>query len=260
MTREISLLETRLRQRLVRGIVGPLFLRGVGRLVFGAETRMRRSLPIERHCNGCGIEIGAAASPALVPLGVRVRYVDKYPHDVISADPELAGLEAVRPDVVCSAEKLEAIGDDSHDFVLAFSLLEHVQDPIGALASFTRVTRPGGTIIVSVPDKRFYGPDKGRPLTPFEHLRSDYERGPEWSREAHFRESGELVRGLEGEQLEAHVRELMDADGHTHFHVWDADSFLEFVQRTRRELSLPYELVEYAQYGHETLCVLRVVA
>ena len=136
----------------------PLFLRGVGRLGFGAETRTRRSLPIERHCHGCGIEFGAAASPALVPLGVRVRYVDKYPHDVISADPELAGLEAVRPDVVCGAEKLEAIEDDSHDFVRAFSRLEQVRDPIGALASFTRVTRPGGTIIVSVPDKRFYGP------------------------------------------------------------------------------------------------------
>ncbi len=220
---------------------------------------MRRSLPIQRHCRGAGIEIGAAASPAIVPFGVKVRYVDKYPIETIQADPELKGLEAVTPDYVCGAERLETIEDASQDFVLAFSLLEHVQDPIGSLKSFIRVTRSGGTLIITVPDKRHYGPDKRRSLTTFEHLRRDHEEGPEWSREAHFRESAVLAKGLVGDAVEEHVARLMRDDGHTHFHVWDAESFLAFVLEARSQYGLSVELLEFAQYGHEALCVLRTL-
>lgn len=256
MARTVSLLERRVRQKLVRNIAPP-FLRAVRRGVFLAETRMRRSLPIDRYCRGTGIEIGAAASPAIVPVGCTVRYVDKYDLAITAADPEIGPLDPVRPDILCGAEKLEAVESESQDFVLAFSLLEHVQDPLGALEAFTRVSKPGAVIIVSVPDKRNYGPDTQRPLTTFEHLVRDHQEGPEWSREEHFRESGRLAFNLSGDALEAFVKQNMDQDSHVHFHVWEPESFLEFVMRARTLLSLPVEILEFAQYGHEVLCVLR---
>ena len=243
---------------MVRGVGGPAYLSGVARLVFGAETRMRRSLPIQRYCHGAGVEIGAAASPAIVPFGVKVGYVDKYPLDVISADPELTGLVPVTPDFICSAEKLEELDDQSQDFVLAFSLLEHVQDPIGALESFVRVTKDGGVAILTVPDKRKYKPDQKRPLTTFDHLLRDYEEGPAWSLECHLRESALLHIGMSEAEAEEFVVQTKAMDGHTHFHVWDPASFMSFVHRTKDRLGLPVELLEFAQYGHETLVVLRV--
>lgn len=256
--RKISLAEKRIRQTFVQGFGGPAYLQSVAKLVFSAETRMRRSLPIQRYCKGAGIEIGAAASPAIVPFGVSVKYVDKYALDVIAADPELTGLDPVKPDIVCSAEKLEALPDRSQDFVLAFSLLEHVQNPMGALESFVRVTKTGGVLILSVPDKRGYGPDKKRPLTTFEHFVKDYEEGPAWSLEAHLRESALLGKGMTDAEAEAFVEKTKAADGHTHFHVWDPTTFLDFVVRCIARLNLPVELLEFAQYGHETQVILRV--
>lgn len=256
--RKISLTEKRIRQNFVQGFGGPAFLQSVAKLVFGAETRMRRSLPIQRYCRGTGIEIGAAASPAIVPFGVTVKYVDKYELETISADPELIGLDPVKPDFVCSAERLEAFPDQSQDFVLAFSLLEHVQNPMGALESFVRVTKPGGVLILSVPDKRSYGPDKKRPLTTFEHFVKDYEDGPAWSLEAHLRESALLGKGMTDAEADAFVEKTKAADGHTHFHVWDPSTFLDFVVRSVARLSLPAELLEFAQYGHESQVILRV--
>lgn len=258
MSRRPSLLERRVRQSLVRNLVGPFGLRSLKRLVTIADTRVRRSLPVDRYCSGQGIEIGAAASPAIVPLGASVKYVDKYPLEEIQADPELQGLPVVPPDIVCSAERLEAVGDVSQDFVLAFSLLEHVQDPIRALESFVRVTKPGGTVILTVPDKRKYGPDKRRPVTTYDHLLRDYREGPAWSLEAHLRESALLGKRMTPEEAEVFVREKVASGGHTHFHVWTPDSFLDFVLRSRTEASLSFELLEFAQYGHETQCVLRV--
>lgn len=249
----------RMRQRMVRSRLAAAVLRSARLSLFAAETRMRRSLAVDKYCRGEGIEVGAAASPAIVPLGASVRYVDKYPYDVITADPELAELDAVRPDIVTSGDKLDGVADASQAFVLAFSLLEHVQDPVGALAAFVRVVRPGGAVIVSVPDKRYYAPDRERPLTTFEHLLRDHREGPEGSRLEHFREAARLARKLTGAEADAFVARLERNDGHCHFHVWDGTSFLECVQATIRTLALPAEIVEYAQYGHEVLCVLRRV-
>jgi SAM-dependent methyltransferase len=255
--RSISPLEHTARLAVLQ-YVAPAVVRGVrlaGRL---AETRMRRSFAVETHVRGSGIEIGAAATPALVPLGCKVTYVDKYPGSVLRADAELHGLTVRDPDIVDSAETLSTLADDSQDFVLAFSLLEHVQDALGAIRSFVRVTRSGGTIVVSVPDKRRYGPDRERPLTTFEHFERDFREGPEGSKADHFREVGQIRRKLEGAELERFVAEQLSTDAHTHFHVWDPESFVEFLLRGKRVLQLDYELKEFASYGHEVLVVLKV--
>lgn len=232
-------------------------VRWARQVAFVRETRMRRAYAVDRYCRGEGIEIGAAASPAIVPPGARVRYVDKYPYDVIAADPELAGLRPVTPDLVTSGDRLEGVPNESQDFVLAFSLLEHVQDPLGAFAAFARVLRPGGVIVCSVPDKTKYRPDRERPLTTLEHLLRDHREGPEGAREGHFRECGALHLGLRGEALERYVREGLAGDAHCHFHVWDGPSFLRFVLFAIDELRLPIQVVEFATYGHESMCVLR---
>jgi SAM-dependent methyltransferase len=230
-------------------------VRSVGKL---AETRMRRSFAAESHVRGAGIEIGAAATPALVPLGCQVRYVDKYGVDVLRSDPELKGLTVRAPDVIDSAETLSTFADDSQDFVLAFSLLEHVQDALGTIASFCRVTRAGGSLVLSVPDKRKYGPDRERPLTHFEHFERDYRDGPQWSHADHFREVGRIRQGLAGPELERFVAERVANDAHTHFHVWDPESFLDFLLRGKHVLGIGYEVVQFAAYGHEALVVLKV--
>ena len=113
-------------------------------------------------------------------------------------------------------------------------------------------------LVISVPDKRHYTPDRRRPLTTFEHFERDYREGPEWSRLDHFLEVGRLSRGLEGKELEQYASELVAIDAHTHFHVWDPDSLLKFLMAARGVLELRYEIVEFASYQHEALAVLRI--
>lgn len=255
--RSISPLEHSARLAVLR-YVAPAVVRGVRMAGSLAETRFRRSFAAEKHVRGSGIEVGAAATPALVPLGCHVKYVDKYPGSVLRKDPELHGLTVNEPDIIDSAETLSTLADDSQDFVLAFSLLEHVQDALGTIRSFVRVTRNGGSVVISVPDKRYYGPDRERPLTTFEHFERDYRDGPAWSWADHFREVGTIRRKLSGDELERFVSEQMSTDAHTHFHVWDAESFVDFLLRGKRVLGLGYELKEFASYGHEALAVLKV--
>jgi SAM-dependent methyltransferase len=257
MRRVVSAREIRIRQLALRSFV-PFVFGATNELVKRAESRMRRTAALQRHIKGRGLEIGAAASPSMMPLGCHVTYVDKYPLETLSADPELAGLDIVRPEILASAEHLEGVAAASQDFVLAFSMIEHAQSPLHMVESLCRVTRPGGSIVLSVPDKDHYTPDHRRPLTSFEHLVRDYEEGPEWSYEEHLYESGRLNHELEGEALEAFVAKIKSQDGHTHFHVWNAETFLDFIVRAKAYLKLPVSLKEYASYGHETLIVWHV--
>lgn len=210
-----------------------------------------------RNVRGSGLEIGPAVSPSILPPGTQVRYVDKYDVQSLAQDPSLRGLRIVQPDILASADALDPVETDSQDFVLAFHVMEHVEDPLAMIQHLCRVTRPGGTIILSVPDKRATS-DRHRPPTTFEHLVQDHENGPEGSREDHFREVGRLNFGLEDEALDAYVAENERTGGHTHFHVWTPETYREHLLRAREYLGVSYEMVESRSVGGEVLCVLRV--
>jgi len=255
--RRISGFEHRARKFVLKKLAprGLRLLERAGRM---AETRVRRSFAIQRHVSGAGIEVGAGPAPAIVPLGCKVYYVDKYDANVLRADPELRGISIADPDLKDTAEELVSIASDSQDFVLAFSLLEHVEDVLGTLKNFHRVTKSGGAIVVSVPDKRYYGPDRARPITPFEHFVRDHVEGPASSRADHFREVAELTLGLSAPDVARFVANSIENDASTHFHVWDAETFLNFLMQAKSVLRIQYEVAEFASYGHESLAVLRV--
>jgi len=77
--------------------------------------------------------------------------------------------------VIAEAGDLVEIPDDSYDAVLASHVLEHLANPLGALAEWRRVVRPGGHILLIVPHREGTF-DHRRPVTTIEHLRADAER------------------------------------------------------------------------------------
>jgi len=255
--RPVGSAEYKARQFLVKH-AAPLGFRLVSGVANIAKTRVRRSMAVESYVRGEGLEVGAGASPAIVPRGARVKYVDKYPIDFLRSDPELSHLDFAAPDIVAPAETLAPIADKSQDFVLAFSLFEHVQDPLGTLKNFCRVTKPGGVLVLSVPDRRRYGPDKPRRVTPFEHFVRDYREGPAVSVREHFDEVGRTWHHLEGDELARFVDDSVRTDLHCHFHVWESETFLSFLLSAREIIGAEYEFLEMAAYGVETLVVLRV--
>jgi SAM-dependent methyltransferase len=82
----------------------------------------------------------------------------------------------IRQRLIGEAGALPALASDSYDVVLASHVLEHLANPLGALAEWSRIVRPGGRLLLIVPhrDGTF---DHRRPVTSIEHLIDDAERG-----------------------------------------------------------------------------------
>lgn len=70
------------------------------------------------------------------------------------------------------ATDLHGVPDAAYDFVLSSHCLEHVANPLAALAEWRRVVRPGGALVLLLPDPtRTF--DHRRPLTTLAHLQAD---------------------------------------------------------------------------------------
>lgn len=84
--------------------------------------------------------------------------------------PRASGTQWLR-----EATLLSGIADATYDFVLSSHCLEHTANPLRALSEWRRVTRPGGHLVLLLPDPlRSF--DHRRPISTIEHLREDFAR------------------------------------------------------------------------------------
>jgi SAM-dependent methyltransferase len=74
------------------------------------------------------------------------------------------------------ATDLSEIRDQSYDFLVSSHCLEHCANPILAVKEWKRVVKPGGVMMLFLPNKALTF-DHRRAFTTFEHLVSDYEKG-----------------------------------------------------------------------------------
>jgi SAM-dependent methyltransferase len=231
---------------------------GVGRL----DPQVAREDLARRYLFGTGIEIGPMTTPMRVPSNVNVRYLDRLPRDELirleGQALENVGLDpADIPEihVVDDAATLATVADDSVDFVVANHVVEHLPDPIGALKQMLRVTRPGGVVLLTLPDARHWF-DAPRPRTTVEHLLRDHEEGPEVSRYEHYEEWARLIERWNEDDLPQRVEEFAATDARHHFHVWELENFLQMLLA----VPLPCEVVHAQAHVKEFAVVLRAKA
>lgn len=220
-----------------------------------------RDFLAQQYLCGTGIEIGALNQPARVPKGTVVKYVDSKPVERLEEAyrTEMQGHRIVPVDLVSDAHTLEGIEDNSQDFVIANQVVEHLENPLLALRNMLRVTKPGGVIFLSLPDKR-HTFDADRPVTRFEHVLADYERGPEASREAHYREWIEKVEKLPAAEVPARLDALMNVMRYSiHFHAWTQFELFEFFEKARHLAGFSYEIDCFKANDFEALFVLRKI-
>jgi SAM-dependent methyltransferase len=78
--------------------------------------------------------------------------------------------------IFVDASDLSCIADQSYDFVLSSHNLEHFANPVKALHEWKRVTRPGGGLILVLPNHlRTF--DHRRSPTTVDHMFEDFRRG-----------------------------------------------------------------------------------
>jgi SAM-dependent methyltransferase len=154
----------------------------------------RRSLVkfVRSYLHGLsGIEIGGAAHN---DFGVEAQNVDRYDSmDTVYKQAERKNWGRAKPvDIVADGHDLP-LEDKSVDFVLASHVLEHIPDPIAAMAEWVRVAREYVVLVVPHRDRTF---DRDRPLTPLAEL------------------------------IERHEARF-SSDEDKHWSVWTCESFLE---------------------------------
>lgn len=222
-----------------------------------AAMQAKRRRLSRRHLIGEGVEIGALHHPLELSHRASVRYVDRMDAEALRAHySELAGYNFVPVDIIDDGERLDELADESLDFLVANHFLEHTENPLGTLRSHLSKVRPGGTLYYGVPNKDFSF-DRTRTLTSFEHLARDDEEGPEVSRLEHFREWSRIIEKVEGtEAVDARARLLASIGYSIHFHVWNAATFAEFLDRACVHLDGSFEIREFSLNDMELIAVL----
>lgn len=224
-----------------------------------AAMLARRREVSERYLSGDGIEIGALHYPLWIDASrARVRYVDRLTVPELRRQyPELAAYELAPVDVVDDGERLRTFEDGRLDFIIGNHMLEHCENPLGTMRIHLAKVRAEGVLYYAVPDKRFSF-DLDRPLTSWEHLVRDDQEGPAGSRRGHFEEWARLVnKHTRPEDAAANVEQLLAIDYSIHFHVWDEETFTDFLTRARDYLGVPFRVEYLARNETEMLTVLR---
>lgn len=188
--------------------------------------------------------------PMLVPVGSKTSYIDLVPASHWPKQPDYDGTPVVDPDILDDGTKLETIADNTFDYVIAAHVLEHCDDAISALKTWVRVTKPGGHILIAVPDMRFCGEEK-RTITSVDHFIRDHQEGPAWGNPDHYREVAIHHKGYSGQAVEDYVRE---AEPMIHFHTFTLTSFVQFLSAMEE---LGYELLEACLNVNEDVAVLK---
>jgi len=222
------------------------------------DLARNRALVARLFLRGDGIEIGALHNPMPVPPPARVKYVDRMSAEGLRLQyPELKDLPLVDADIIDDGETLSTVPTESQDFIIASHFFEHCQNPVAALQSFVRVLRPDGILFLVIPDK-LYTFDKERPSTSIQHIVRDFEEGPAWSKEQHYREYARLVdHAATGEAEELRAQYLIGLDYSIHFHVWNKPEVLELLASVNQKYRMGYEIRLFLDNGQEGIYVLQ---
>lgn len=151
---------------------------------------------------------------------------------------------------VREATDLHVIADHQYDFVLSSHNLEHISNPVRALKEWVRVVKPGGVIILLLPDYRRTF-DHRREPTPVEHMLEDYELRRDERDLTHLEEILELhdlsLDPAAGSKEEFHQRSLRNFENRClHHHVFDERNSRQLLETA----GLTVEILELAKPHH----------
>jgi SAM-dependent methyltransferase len=154
------------------------------------------------------------------------------------------------------ATHLDKIADNSYDFLLASHVLEHVANPLLALAEWIRVVVPGGTMVIVLPHKEGTF-DHRRSVSALEHLIADFDSGTSEADTTHLAEIlqlHDLSRDPEAGDIDAFRKRAENnlENRGLHHHVFDTALAVKLLgyaglQILSVDTARPYHILVVAQ-------------
>ncbi len=156
--------------------------------------------------------------------------------------------------VIGEGSDLSNVEARSYDFLLSCHSLEHVANPLKALREWKRILKPGGFLILAVPNKESIF-DHNRPTTTFSHLLADEQSDVDERDLTHLQEILELHdldRDKAAGSFENFKARSLDnfSNRGLHHHVFDPELLSDCLKHT------DYKILEMhtSYYDHLALC------
>lgn len=227
-------------------------------LTKGAPLRWAENTYLRGYLQGTGVEIGGLWRKFKVSRSARVWYLDRLSADDLAKHYAEVEGSIVVPDIVADAECFPL---QNLDFIVASHVLEHLPSPLKALESWHDALRPGGSLLLKVPDKRFTF-DQRRQRTSLQHLVAEYEDPTQIDLRAHYADWVEGVNGRSrgSAEFERELQSLIDENYSIHFHVWVDEDLRTIIEYTRNVLRLEWRPIVFWNahfYRKETVVILR---
>jgi glycosyltransferase involved in cell wall biosynthesis/SAM-dependent methyltransferase len=208
-----------------------------------------------RLLRGAGLEIGAFNAAAQLPGSAKAEYCDAIGRRRASAlFPEVSPASLVDVDHVFDVDEegLSRFESGSRDFVIANFVVDHLANPLRFVAEAFRVVKPGGHVVLSVPDKRFTD-DRSRATTDDATMQDAYENGITNASDDSYLQSltgshPDLINASPAVRTHAIARARERRES---LHAWTSQEFRAFLDRALQKLGVAAECV-YERNGDET--------
>jgi SAM-dependent methyltransferase len=175
---------------------------------------------------GNGLEIGAQQVPTRVSSDkARVEYVDRLTAEETASRFAIPRELLVDVTHISDGAKLETVADESKDFVIANHVLEHFDDPIGAIVEWLRILKPQGRLFISLPNRTGNPFDFRRKPADLSHLKRDF-RDVKYrvaNNRAHYADMVRTIYGFEASNplILATADEWIRLGERHHYHVYN---------------------------------------
>jgi SAM-dependent methyltransferase len=182
-----------------------------------------------------------------------VRYVDRWePDRNAELFPELEGATFLKPDLVVDLNRdaLGPLASMSEDFIVCSHVLEHLANPLRAIDDFHRVLRPGGMLLILLPDRRRTF-DKDRSPTDLEHIVADFEAGEVEVDDEHIMEfiantgtDPAVMQALATDPGQRAALLAAHRERSIHVHCWTLEEFIPVIGYSIESLNNQWLLVD----------------
>ncbi len=212
-------------------------------------------LPPYSLLQGEGVQCRPFTAPAPVAAACTLHYVDACStQDTTKAFPEVP-VEALYPiQQLCDLDTQD-LPWTAQDFVICLDELPRVANPIGVVQRLFQALKPGGLLLLSVPDKRHHF-NRYRSLSEFATLQQRYESGftqvPDADYIAFLQDIHPHLPPAEQPKAVHQSRLRRES-----IHVWDAKHFQAFMQNTLNLLDIQAEL-EFTSDAQSSTDVLQL--